>query len=322
MTAGTAGTLRTDRDEVIGLRGSGALLAGRHGVDKLLHEHTEVLVARPARILLIILMALFLRLVLHRMIDRLTQATAQGAVPPLLRPLKEHAATAGVFELSPLQSERRRQRAETIGSVLKSAASVAVFIVALLMILGQLDLDLVPLLAGTSIAGVALAFGAQNVIQDFLSGMFMILEDQYGVGDVIDVKEAVGTVEAVGLRTTRLRDETGAVWYMRNGQIVRIANHSQGFAELVVDVPITPSMHLADTARMMLSVATAMAAEEEWREAFTGEPVLEGVQSIGREESLVRLTARVRPAEKWRAGRELRRRIRTELDVRTAPEPS
>jgi small conductance mechanosensitive channel len=129
-----------------------------------------------------------------------------------------------MLEASPLQSERRRQRAATIGSVLKSAVSVILFILTLLMVLDQFDVNLAPLIAGTTIIGAALALGAQGVIQDFLAGMFMILEDQYGVGDVIDVKEANGTVEAVGLRTTRIRDAAGTVWYMRNGAVVRVGN--------------------------------------------------------------------------------------------------
>ena len=291
-----------------------APLAARHGVSKLIHDHTDVLVARPLKVLVVIVVALLVRLVLHRMIERLTQATAEGTVPPMLRPLKENIVTAGVFELSPLQSERRRQRAQTIGSVLKSAVSFGLFIIALLTILGEFGVELGPLLAGTSIVGVAIAFGAQNVIRDFLTGMFMILEDQYGVGDVIDSGQATGTVEAVGLRTTRLRDDTGSIWYVRNGEITRVGNHSQGHAELILDLPITPATSLADTSELMLAQATQMAAETQWATSFLAAPELQGVESIGREESLVRLSAQVRPADQWRVARELRRRIRLAQD--------
>jgi small-conductance mechanosensitive channel len=297
---------------------SGALRAAsvRAGSDisHLVREHTDVLVARPLRILLIITIAFIVRLVAHRFIDRVTRATAQGHVPSALRPLKESAVTAHVLEASPLQSERRRQRAQTVGSVLKSAVSVILFILTLLMVLGQFDIDLAPLIAGTTVVGAALAFGAQGVIQDFLAGMFMILEDQYGVGDVIDVKETTGTVEAVGLRTTRLRDAAGTVWYVRNGTVVRVGNQSQGNAQLAIDMPIPPGASLTDSSRLMLDVATQMSTEDQWESAFIGPPTMAGVESIGREESVVRLNATVRPADQWRVARELRRRIRERLD--------
>ena len=122
--------------------------------------------------------------------------------------------------------------------MLKSAVSFTLVVIAVLLILSELDIDLAPFIAGTSIVGVALGFGAQNIVKDFLSGMFMMLEDQYGVGDIIDFEKASGTVEAVGLRTTRLRDVNGTVWYVRNGEVVRVGNKSQGFAQVVLDVPI------------------------------------------------------------------------------------
>ena len=287
-------------------------------ISDLVREHTDVLVARPLRILLIITIAFIVRLVAHRFIDRVTRATAEGHVPPALRPLKESAVATHVLEASPLQSERRRQRAQTIGSVLKSAVSVIVFVLALLMVLDQFEVNLAPLIAGTTIVGAALAFGAQNVIQDFLAGMFMILEDQYGVGDVIDVKEATGTVEAVGLRTTRLRDPTGTVWYVRNGAVVRVGNQSQGNAQLAIDMPIPPGVSLTDTSQLMLDVATEMSTEDDWASAFIGAPTMAGVESISREESVIRLNATVRPADQWRVAREIRRRIRERLDPNDA----
>jgi small conductance mechanosensitive channel len=148
--------------------------------------------------------------------------------------------------------------------------------------------------------------------------MFMILEDQYGVGDVIDVKEATGTVEAVGLRTTRLRDPAGTVWYVRNGAVVRVGNQSQGNAQLAIDMPIPPGVSLTDTSQLMLDVATEMATEDDWASAFIGAPTMAGVESISREESVIRLNATVRPADQWRVAREIRRRIRERLDPNDA----
>ena len=166
---------------------------------------------------------------------------------------------------------------------------------------------------------MAVAFGAQNVVQDFLSGMFMILEDQYGVGELIDVKEATGTVEAVGLRTTRLRDEHGTVWYVRNGEIIRVGNQSQGFGRVVVlDVPVGAEADLDVASSAMLTVAREMQADTDWSELFPGEPELQGVQELTREETVIRLVARVRPGQHFRIARELRRRIRArsyDLDI-------
>lgn len=165
----------------------------------------DLLVTRPLRILLIVVLALVARRLLHRAIQRsISRAISVGL------------------------SERRRLRAETLGSILESIASATVLTVAFVMVLGELGLNLAPIIASAGIVGVALGFGAQNLVKDFLSGVFNILEDQFGVGDEIDTGFAIGTVEAVGLRTTRLRDATGVVWHVRNGEILRIGNRSQG----------------------------------------------------------------------------------------------
>src|SRR4051812_8702975 len=173
-----------------------------------------------------------------------------------------------------------------------------------------MQIDLAPFIAGTSIVGVALGFGAQNIVKDFLAGMFMLLEDQYGVGDVIDFEKATGTVEAVGLRCTRLRDVNGTVWYVRNGEVLRVGNKSQGFAQVVLDIPIDAWADVDRASAAMLDVAKEMAAEEAWAAVFLQEPEVLGVEAMTREETTIRLIARVRPLEQWRTARELRRRIR------------
>ena len=122
-----------------------------------------------------------------------------------------------------MDSERQRQRVETVGSLLRSIVTFVVVTLAVLTIMGLLGIPLGPLLTSAGIAGVALGFGAQSLVKDFLAGVSMILEDQYGVGDVIDTGEAIGTVEEVTLRITRLRDANGVTWYVRNGEIIRIA---------------------------------------------------------------------------------------------------
>jgi small-conductance mechanosensitive channel len=281
---------------------------------KVVHEHWSGFVVTPLRIVITILVALLLRWLLHRLINRAVRPATRGEVPKILRPLKERAHTAALLESSGLLSERRAQRAATIGSVLKSGVSFTLFVIAALLVIGDLGVNLAPFIAGTSIVGVAVGFGAQNIVGDFLSGMFMMLEDQYGVGDVIDFEQASGTVEAVGLRTTRLRDVNGTVWYVRNGVVVRVGNMSQGFATVVLDVPIDAWADVGSASEAMLAVARAMRDEEEWASVFLSEPEVQGVEALTRYETRIRVVARVRPLEQWRTARELRQRIRARLD--------
>ena len=288
--------------------------AHRTGLDKFVHDHGDVFVTAPLRIIVIIVVALIVRALGHRAINKLTRATSEGTVPRILNPLKERAVAATLRFDPGVVSERRQQRADTIGSVLKSAVTVTVFTFAFLVVLRELGIDITALVAGTSILGVAVAFGAQNVIKDFLSGMFMIMEDQYGVGDVIDVGPAVGTVEAVGLRTTRLRDEAGTVWYVRNGEIARVGNQSQGFAQVVLDLAIGPDVDLEAASTAILDAANAVHADPDWADAFLDEPHMQGVQSLTREQTVLRLVAQVRPLQQWRVAAELRGRIRPALD--------
>jgi moderate conductance mechanosensitive channel len=294
---------------------SGESIRPSTAVPEYVRDHSDLFLAQLLQIVLIVVLALVIRLLLHRAIDRLTKPTKLGKVPRILSPLKEKAISAGArFEGGLLQSERRRQRADTIGSVLKNAVSLTIFVIAGLTILSVFEINLAPVIAGTSIVGVAVAFGAQSIVKDFLSGIFMILEDQYGVGDVIDVKEATGTVEAVGLRTTRLRDEFGTVWYVRNGEVIRVGNKSQGFGRIVLDVPIAPDADLDQASTAMLEEAVRMQADPQWSDVFLSDPELQGVQALTREETVIRLVARVQPGEQFQAARELRRRIRDRFE--------
>ena len=281
---------------------------------KFLDEHSKWLIEIPARILGIIVVTLVLRAIIHRIINRAVKPVRVGEVPRILRPFKERIENSTFLESAGLLSERRTQRAATIGSVLKSGVSFTLFVIALMLILSELQFDLGPFIAGTSIVGVALGFGAQNLVKDFLSGIFMMLEDQYGVGDVIDFEKASGTVEAVGLRSTRLRDVNGTVWYVRNGEVVRVGNKSQGFAQVVLDVPIEAWANVEQASAAMLDVAQRMREEEDWSPVFLGDPDMQGVEAMTREETVLRLVVRTRPGEQFRVARELRRRIRDKLD--------
>jgi moderate conductance mechanosensitive channel len=283
------------------------------------HRHTGVLITKPLQVLLILLIALVVRAIAHRAINRLTRSSAEGSVPRILSPLTERARESAFLESTGLISERRKQRAETIGSVLRSAVSFLIFITAFLLILQVFAVNLAPFIAGSSLVGVAVGFGAQNIVKDFLSGMFMMLEDQYGVGDVIDLKEATGTVEAVGLRTTRLRDVQGVVWYVRNGEIARVGNMSQQYAQVVLDVPIAATDDPAAARTAIAAAARQLYGEQGWTPSFLAEPELLGIESLSRDELVIRLVARVRPLEQWRVARELRARIQARLAEAAEP---
>ena len=279
-----------------------------------LSRSTLELAATPARIALIVVLAVVLRALLHRAIKRLVTGAAEGVVPVVLRPLHDRTKSR-LLEVSPLLSERRRQRADTIGSVLRSVATVVVFGIATAMVLSELGFKLGPVLASAGIVGVAVGFGAQNLIKDFLNGMFMILEDQYGVGDVIDAGEATGTVEAVGLRTTRLRDVKGTVWHIRNGEIIRVGNKSQGWARALLDIPVAWDADVPHVREVVKAAADTLCEDEAWSEKVLEAPEVWGIEDMGASGVLIRLVVKTAPLQQWEVARELRQRVKAAFDA-------
>jgi small conductance mechanosensitive channel len=262
---------------------------------------------KPAQILLIVILAMIARYLLHRAINKLVSSTSAGSVPTILRPFKERLPSS-LQDATALFPERRRQRAEAIGSVLRSAASVSVYTIAVLLVLGQLGVNLGPLLASAGIVGVALGFGAQTLVKDLLAGLSMLLEDQYGVGDVVDLGEASGRVEAVGLRITTIRDHRGVLWYIRNGEIIRVGNKSQGWAMVVVDVP-TGFASVDRAVEVLREAAAGMAHDPAFAEDLIDPPDVLGVEQITVEGAVLRTTVKTASDAQWRVGRELRRRL-------------
>src|SRR5215475_7857999 len=242
------------------------------------------LLVKPLRILLILAIAWVARYIIHRAIRKLIARTARGEAPVALKPLRVRLSDS-VFR------ERRQQRSEAIGSVLLSTATAVIFSIAGLMILGELGIQLGPLLASAGIAGLALGFGAQTLVKDLLAGLFMLLEDQYGVGDVVDLGEASGTVEAVGLRTTSIRDVRGVLWHIRNGEVVRVGNKSQGWAMVIIDLPIGFAP-VDEATRVMQDVLDAVADEDEWREKLMSPPEILGVEQLTVDGATVRVSVK------------------------------
>lgn len=284
----------------------------------LLSRSADRLVDSGLSILLILIVAALARALLHRAITRLVRSAANGHVrmAGLLRRRAGLRVIAG-----PLMSERRTQRANTIGSVLRSMVSVIVLVVAAVMILSEFGLNLAPVIASAGIVGVAVGFGAQNLVRDFLSGMFMLLEDQYGVGDIVDLGEASGTVEAVGPRITTLRDARGTVWHVRNGEIRRVGNKTQGYGVAVVDLPLA---HNADTRRageLADELATEVVARPEVEPDVLEPPAVLGVETVTTEGVTLRVTVKTNPGRQFAVQRALNAALTDGFDEAGVPRP-
>ncbi|WP_410615092.1 mechanosensitive ion channel family protein [Amycolatopsis sp. lyj-109] len=269
------------------------------------------LITKPVKILMIIVIAFLVRLILRRLINRVTTLPKTGGkLPSMLRPLRERAPEV----LGSAIIERRRQRAMTIGSVLKSMSTFLVYGLAFILVLGELGINLGPIIASAGIIGVAIGFGAQNLVKDFLSGIFMMVEDQYGVGDVVDVGEASGTVESVGLRITTLRDVKGTVWYVRNGEVLRVGNSSQGFAVALVDVPLGYTADVERAAAVLAAAASTATESDALKDNILEPPEMLGVESVTPEGLQLRLTVKVRPGKQWAVQRALRAQLLAALE--------
>lgn len=276
---------------------------------------TDWLVERPLQVLILVIVALVVRRVVHKAIDRFVKhlvtsserpADADDQTSPAVMAMR---STGGAIRNIAGSSERVRQRALTLGTVLRSVATVAIFVIAGLMLLSEFDIDIGPLLAGAGIAGVALGFGAQSLVKDFLTGFFMLAEDQFGVGDVVDVGEATGTVEHLGLRSTRLRDVEGTLWHVPNGEITRVGNMSQLWARTILDVEVAYHTDLDRAVAVMKAVA-----DEVWRHqeeaVILEEPEVWGVEAFGADSIAIRLAVKTLPSEQWRTARVLRARLK------------
>ncbi|MEX1279918.1 MAG: mechanosensitive ion channel family protein [Acidimicrobiia bacterium] len=212
-------------------------------------------------------------------------------------------------------STRRVQRLDALSAVIDSVIAVVVWSVALLTILGvTFGINLAPLIAGAGILGVALGFGAQDLVKDFISGLFMLAEDQFGVGDIIDVGEATGMVESVSLRSTRLRDLHGTVWHVPNGEIRRVGNLSQEWSRALLDVGIAYGADVDRAAAVIKAAADEVAAEDAFEHLILDEPEVWGVEELGDSAVAIRLVVKTAAGQQWTVARELRRRIKLHLD--------
>ncbi|MFD9026840.1 mechanosensitive ion channel family protein [Streptomyces parvulus] len=279
-------------------------------------DHTEALIGIPLRIALIVVILLVLRALAKRAITRVVKGVLEpsGGEAEPRRPRRSTRGAAVLHRDRSRARQRREQRARTIGSVLSSAVTIVLFMVGVAMVLDQVGIALGPLLASAGVVGLAIGFGAQSLVADYLSGLLIMVEDQYGVGDSVDLGEAIGEVEHVGLRLTHVRDLNGGLWHIRNGEILRVRNDSQEWARAVLDVAVAHDADLDTVYRVLEETGRALREEPEFADVLLEEPSVWGVQSLDADGVLVRLAVKTVPLQQWGVTRELRRRVKDALD--------
>lgn len=278
----------------------------------------DLLVGKPLVLLGLFGLLVVVRWVLHRLIDRVVRRAELGVLPETMGRFRRRGRGSNVDTVQQTRdlaaSTRRAQRSKTIGDLFKSVVTGVLVAIIGTMMLSEVGVDIAPIIASAGIIGIALGFGAQSLVKDFLSGVFMIVEDQYGVGDVIDLGEAVGTVEAVTLRVTRLRDLNGTVWYVPNGEILRVGNMSQNWSRAVVDVSVAYSEDLNRVKRVLAEIAHDLWDDDDWRELIIEEPEVTGVEMLAADSVNLRVMIKTLPMEQWAVARELRQRIKGRFD--------
>ncbi len=276
-------------------------------------QAVDWLIGRPMAIALMITVALLIRWVAHRVVDRVFRKIGQVSLPG--------KATAD----DQARISRRTQRAQAIASLFKSVVTGVIVAVFGTMILSEFGVNVAPILASAGILGIALGFGAQSLVGDWLAGVAMIFEDQYGVGDFVDLGEAIGYVESVSLRITRVRDLDGTVWYVRNGEILRVGNQSQNWARALIDITIDHDEDMGHVRQVVEDVISEAWEAERETGNLIERPVIKGVQDITPDGYVYRVQALARPTTQNTVGRQLRERITSRFhdeDIVFGPRPS
>ena len=276
-----------------------------------LAELADMLLGATLTVIAILLAAIVVNRLVTRSIKRGLRTLHSGAVRERLGALRRRAPAA--LQETDEISLRAEQRIEALTSVLRSITTAVIFAIAGFMILAEIGLNLAPLLAGAGIVGLALGFGAQSLVKDFLSGLFILVEDQFGVGDIVDLdQQTTGTVEAVSLRTTRLRSVDGTVWHVPNGDIRRVGNQSQHWSRALLDIEISYEADI-DRAKSVIK----RVADELWRqrEDILEEPEVWGVEQLGPTPVVIRLVVKTRPSDQYSVSRELRQRLKQAFEA-------
>lgn len=213
----------------------------------------------------------------------------------------------------------REQQTRTLAGVLYSAGSKVVWVVAFITALDQFNINPTPALTLAGLASVAVGFGAQNLVRDLITGFYIVFEDQYAMGDTIQVGDMSGRVENLTLRRTVLRDARGALVTIANGEIRTVSNLSRDWSQAFVDISIAPEVSLEKTMQALETAAAGMRGDPSWSQALVDGPRILGVQSFDRSASTVRLQVRTAPTRQDEVSRELRRRIQIEFQRQSLP---
>lgn len=256
---------------------------------------------------IVVVIAFVARFVLVKIIRRTTHQLANRDLTKDTDDLSVRAKRV-LARASGADLERHRQRVTTFGSLLRNIVNVLVIIIVILTILTILGIPTAPLLASAGVGGVALGFGAQSLVKDYLSGIFMLTEDQFGVGDLVEIGDRQGTVLEVALRITKLRASDGAIWYVRNGEILTLGNISQGFSTGVVTVPVAIDEDSERVIEVLQDAVGAMADEDEWSDALLENPSVLGVDSMSEGTMTFQIAVKTGPNQQWGPMREIRRR--------------
>lgn len=254
--------------------------------------------------------------IVRTVIDRVVQNIVSGAKR------KASVADTEALQRSPLYHVRIVQRTKAMGGVLRTVAAWIIVLVTIIMVLSLVGISGSALITAAGLFAAALGIGAQNVVKDVLTGLLMVLEDQLGIGDIVDLGMATGVVEQVGIRVTQVRDVNGTLWYVRNGEVNRVGNMSQGWARVVVDLGIPYEADVDDAQRRILQTARALAEEPKWVSRIIGDPELWGIESVSADVIVVRLTMKVRTQSRDDVARELRARLTHDLKAAGIPLPS
>lgn len=275
-----------------------------------LAEIANWFIDRPLRVVLTLLIAWILARLARRWIER---AVARVLAPPS-GPVDRLGRLGIDLSRSNVRDPRREARATSISAVLENTVVVAIWTIALISVLGVIGIELGPLIAGAGIAGIALGFGAQSLVKDCIAGLFMLAEDQYGIGDVVDLGEAVGVVEKVSLRVTVLRGVDGTVWHVPNGVVQRVGNKSQLWSVAVIDVDVAYDTDLVRARDLLHQAAAEVCEREEFAPHVIEAPTVLGVEHLGADGVTLRLTVKVEPGTQWSLQRAMREQIKAVFD--------
>jgi small conductance mechanosensitive channel len=219
-----------------------------------------------------------------------------------------------VYEKDPLLASEARKRANTLGNILRHAFLIILTFIAVLMILGELGIQLGPLLATAGIGALAIGFGAQSLVKDVISGFFIILENQYRIGDAIEVAGVSGLVESVSLRKTVLRDLQGKVHIIPNGEIKVVSNLSKEWSRSVLDLGISYREDIDQVVELLIQIGKELESEERFKSAILESLQILGIEKFDESQMVIRMMVKTAPLKQWDVGRELRRRIKIRFD--------